>query len=175
MSAPHEAAIKNATPKALLPPEEQPPSEPVAAPVVPEKGTKGKGKGAAATAAGRKGSKTAIKPVVEVRKFFQRRVRWERSQVLAIVIVVHLAPPYISEGHASRASQGSCQPPVVILPFLCRAELSRLIGHFWQQKAAFLAGATMSNVPRGTLISARMPEVAPRTRGVAPRSVYDRR
>lgn len=65
MSAPHEAAIKDATPKALLPPEEQPPPEVVAAPVVPEKAAKGKGKVAAA--AGRKGSKTAIKPVVEVR------------------------------------------------------------------------------------------------------------
>ena len=66
-SAPHEAAIRRATPNALLPPEEQEPREPaVATPAVPEKGgAKGKGKGAAAVA-GRKGSKGAVKPALEI-------------------------------------------------------------------------------------------------------------
>lgn len=66
-SAPHEAAIRQATPKALLSPEELAKQEPVAAtPAVPEKGgAKGKGKTAAAPA-GRKGSKGAIKPALEV-------------------------------------------------------------------------------------------------------------
>ena len=68
-SAPHEAAIRQATPKALLSPEEQAELEAAAAtPAVPEKGgAKGKGKGAAApAAAGRKGSKGAVKPALEV-------------------------------------------------------------------------------------------------------------
>lgn len=68
-SAPHEAAIRQATPEALLSPEEQAELEPAAAtPAVPEKGgAKGKGKGAAApAAAGRKGSRGAVKPALEV-------------------------------------------------------------------------------------------------------------
>lgn len=68
-SAPHEAAIRHATPKALLSPEEQTEQESVAASSgVPEKGgaAKGKGKGVAAPAsAGRRGSKGAIKPALE--------------------------------------------------------------------------------------------------------------
>lgn len=68
-SATHEAAIRQATPKALLPPEEQAERETAeATPAVPEKGgAKGKGKGAAASAAaGRKGSKGTVKPALEV-------------------------------------------------------------------------------------------------------------
>ncbi|CAN0076157.1 unnamed protein product, partial [Hapterophycus canaliculatus] len=72
-STPHEAAIRQATPNALLPPEEQAPQDlALAAPALPEKGgAKGKGKGAAAAAAaasgaGRKGSKGMVKPALEV-------------------------------------------------------------------------------------------------------------
>lgn len=69
-SAEHDAAIRRATPNALLPPEEQAPPEPATpVPAVPEKGgARGKGKGAAAaaTAAVRKGSKGGGKPALEV-------------------------------------------------------------------------------------------------------------
>lgn len=69
-SAPHEAAIRQATPKALLSPEDQAEQElAVATPAVSDKGggAKGKGKGAAAPgAAGRKGSRGAVKPALEV-------------------------------------------------------------------------------------------------------------
>ncbi|CAM9629632.1 unnamed protein product, partial [Ectocarpus sp. 4 AP-2014] len=68
-SAPHEAAIREATPNGLLPPEEQAQkeSETAAAAAVPEKGgAKGKGKGVTAAPAGRKGSKGAVKPALEV-------------------------------------------------------------------------------------------------------------
>ncbi len=63
-AAPHEAAIRRVTPKALLPPGEQD-EPPATTPAIPEKGgAKGKGKGAAA--AGRKGSKGAVKPALEI-------------------------------------------------------------------------------------------------------------
>ncbi|CAN0510644.1 unnamed protein product, partial [Ectocarpus sp. 8 AP-2014] len=69
-SAPHEAAIREATPNALLPPEERAQKESettAAAAAVPEKGgAKGKGKGAPVAPAGRKGSKGVVKPALEV-------------------------------------------------------------------------------------------------------------
>lgn len=68
-SAPHEAAIREATPNGLLPPEEQAlkESETAAAAAVPEKGGgKGKGKGATAAPAGPKGSKGVVKPALEL-------------------------------------------------------------------------------------------------------------
>ena len=76
MSPPHEAAIKQATPQALLPPEERTPEDPTpAASAASDKAGKGKsakakGKGAAASA-GRKGSKGGGKPALEVRQWKQ--------------------------------------------------------------------------------------------------------
>lgn len=65
MSSLHEAAIRQATPKALLPPgEETPEPEPVIA--VPEKSPKGSKGKAAGAAVARRGSKEDPKPAVQV-------------------------------------------------------------------------------------------------------------